>query len=80
MMSAEWVSIYEEKTMRCVRCLGMVTIERIFTREGAMVMSRCVYCGDLVDAMVISNRGRSSARRPPRTASTSNRRKVSGGE
>lgn len=66
--------------MRCIRCLGMMVMERTFTREGAMVMSRCVYCGDLVDAMVISNRGRSSARRLPRAASTSNRRKVSGGE
>lgn len=45
--------------MRCLRCRGMMVEERVFTREGGIAMARCVYCGDVVDPVVIRNRGQS---------------------
>lgn len=45
--------------MKCLRCLGMMVKERVFTREGGIAMARCVYCGDLIDPVVMRNRSRS---------------------
>jgi hypothetical protein len=42
--------------MKCVRCQGMMVQERLFTYEGGIAMARCIYCGDLVDAVVMRNR------------------------
>jgi len=47
--------------MKCIRCQGVMVEEWIFTRkEGGTSMSRCLNCGNLIDGVVISNRGRSS--------------------
>jgi len=47
--------------MKCQRCQGIMIEERIFTRDGGTSMIRCIYCGDLVDTVVISNRNRSES-------------------
>lgn len=47
--------------MRCLRCQGMMVEERVFTYEGRIAMARCVYCGDLIDPVVVRNRGQSSS-------------------
>ncbi|MFY9269826.1 MAG: hypothetical protein WAO55_08795 [Candidatus Manganitrophaceae bacterium] len=48
--------------MKCLRCKGWLVRERVFTREGGMSMARCVYCGDLIDPIVIQNRHRPAPR------------------
>jgi uncharacterized Zn finger protein len=47
--------------MQCQRCDGMMTMEGVWTREGNVVMARCVYCGNVVDPVVVANRARSRA-------------------
>lgn len=47
--------------MRCQRCDGTMTMEGVWTREGKVVMARCVYCGNVVDPVVVANRARSRA-------------------
>ena len=42
--------------MECQRCHGMMVKEEIFTEQGKLPVARCVYCGDVVDAVVIYNR------------------------
>ncbi|HET6370407.1 MAG TPA: hypothetical protein VFG95_04380 [Nitrospiria bacterium] len=48
--------------MRCIRCRGLMVGERVFTREGGIPMVRCLHCGELVDLVVMLNRGRYDAR------------------
>lgn len=49
--------------MKCLRCHGMMIEERIFTREGRTAAARCLYCGDVVDIVIIINRERSARSR-----------------
>jgi len=44
--------------MKCQRCQGIMVEEWIFTRDGGTRMIRCIYCGDLVDTVIILNRNR----------------------
>ena len=46
--------------MRCLRCQGAMMGERVYTRSGEIHMSRCPYCGDMVDSIVLLNRNRSN--------------------
>jgi hypothetical protein len=41
----------------------MMIEERVFTREGRTAAARCLYCGDVVDRVIILNRGRSAGNR-----------------
>jgi len=47
--------------MNCNRCTGMMVVEMVSTRQGKIEMARCLYCGNLIDPLVIKNRGRSKA-------------------
>lgn len=48
--------------MRCLRCLGTMVEEWIFTeREGGTSIVRCLNCGDIIDSVVIFNRLRTLA-------------------
>ena len=42
--------------MNCMRCNGMMVLETVSTRQGKVEMARCLYCGNLVDPVVIRNR------------------------
>ncbi|HZR47305.1 MAG TPA: hypothetical protein VFA47_11410 [Candidatus Manganitrophaceae bacterium] len=47
--------------MSCNRCTGMMVLETISTRQGKVEMARCLYCGNLIDPLVIKNRNLSRA-------------------
>ena len=42
--------------MECHRCHGMMIREEIFTEQGKIPIVKCVYCGDVVDDVVLYNR------------------------
>lgn len=42
--------------MNCLRCQGKLVNERIFTEVGTLDIARCVYCGDIIDRMILHNR------------------------
>jgi uncharacterized Zn finger protein len=52
--------------MKCRRCKGLIVKEQVFTLGGRIPMLRCVYCGDLVDKVVMANRNRSEISRMER--------------
>ncbi len=52
--------------MKCLRCEGLMTEERVITEEGEITMARCIYCGDLIDGVVLFNRRHSASRWPPK--------------
>jgi hypothetical protein len=55
--------------MKCRRCKGLIVKEQVFTLGGRISMRRCVYCGDLVDKVVMANRKRSEiSPKPPALA------------
>lgn len=47
--------------MRCERCRGPMTSERVFYQGRIFPMLRCLLCGNLVDWLIVMNR-RDSAR------------------
>ena len=42
--------------MQCQRCKGRVVQEEVVTSEGNASMLRCLYCGELIDQVVMANR------------------------
>lgn len=45
--------------MNCNRCTGIMVVEVVSTRQGKIDMARCLYCGNLIDPVVVGNRNRS---------------------
>lgn len=44
--------------MKCHRCHGMMAMEGIWTRQGKISVAHCLYCGNVVDPVVMANRSR----------------------
>ena len=44
--------------MRCTRCAGLRVPEIIYEGGGRVLGLRCVHCGDVIDRVIVWNRGR----------------------
>ena len=42
--------------MKCNRCGGMMTYERFYGPHEQFLGWRCVYCGEIVDEVILENR------------------------
>ncbi len=45
------------KSLLCQKCGGQMVYEKFYCQEGYFWGHRCIKCGDIIDAMVMENRG-----------------------
>jgi len=43
--------------MKCHRCESIMTYERFYGPQGDFWGWRCIWCGDIVDRLILENRG-----------------------
>lgn len=43
--------------MTCTRCKGLLVETWLIDQEGALFVSRCTMCGDVVDGTILEHRG-----------------------
>jgi hypothetical protein len=56
--------------MNCTRCRGIMVADRLLDDVGraTLFIRRCVLCGEIIDPVILSNRGGQSARRERRSS------------
>lgn len=47
--------------LKCDRCDGIMAPEELWTDQGKIEISRCFFCGNVVDPVVMENRDRLEA-------------------
>ena len=47
-----------EVAMKCFRCGGLMSYEKFFANTDAFLGWRCISCGEIVDEVILENRGR----------------------
>ena len=48
--------VKKEVIMRCHRCNSLMVYEKFFTEEGDFFGWRCVFCGEIIDQVILKNR------------------------
>ncbi|MBP1698768.1 MAG: hypothetical protein H6Q41_3956 [Deltaproteobacteria bacterium] len=47
----------EEAQMNCPRCQGVMAFEKFYGPHENFFGWRCIYCGEIVDQVILDNRG-----------------------
>jgi hypothetical protein len=42
--------------MKCVKCGGLMVYETFYSQEDIFSGWRCIYCGEIVDQVILENR------------------------
>jgi len=42
--------------MRCSKCGGLMTYEKFYSEEDSFFGWKCIYCGEIVDWVILENR------------------------
>jgi hypothetical protein len=45
-----------EAVMRCGRCNGIMVFEKFYSQEYSFFGWRCLYCGEIIDKVILENR------------------------
>jgi hypothetical protein len=45
-----------EAIMRCGRCDGIMVFEKFYSQENSFFGWRCLYCGEIIDKVILENR------------------------
>jgi len=49
---------YGEVEMKCSRCLGEMVYEKFYSPHEYFWGWRCIFCGEIIDQVILENRGR----------------------
>lgn len=49
--------------MRCPRCRGLMTFEKFLNKLEFFLGWRCINCGEIVDSVIMENRGSAEGER-----------------